>query len=151
MEAPGKFLAFEYTDEQWAEIERSLHHLLPSQTDLEKARGRLGRAARSCRQEMANAPREKSRMASLERDWARIGRLSDELMRLLLRVGELEPVPPNSNGGPTPDFMRDKKLALMKLTVFARGRLDTYKIDYGFPQGDRAYGSNFACWKHGPA
>jgi hypothetical protein len=128
------FLAFEYADEKWAEIERSLRYLQPGEKDLGKARRRLGDAARSYRLQRLNAPGEKTRQRWFARDWARIFNLSEELMRLLHRRSKLEEGPPDPNGGPPLDPWRDHKKTLMNLNVDARGRMAAVGTIDGFPR-----------------
>jgi hypothetical protein len=123
---------FEYTEEEWAEIVRSLQHLQPSEEDLGKVRRRLGDAARRYGQQKANAPREKTRQRQFRRDWARLAKLSEEAIHLLHRYSERES-PPDPDGGPPWDPYADDKEALMKLKVRARGRLAQSRIDDGFP------------------
>jgi hypothetical protein len=127
-------LAFEYTEDDWAEIVRSLQHLHPSEEGLGKARRRLANAARRYCRQKENAPKEKTRQRRFRRDWAKIAKLSDEVMHLLHRYSEDEG-PPNPDGGPCFDrFARDKE-ALTKLKVAAQGRLADLPrlIDDGFP------------------
>jgi hypothetical protein len=133
----AEYVAFEYTEEEWAEIVRSLQHLQPSEEDLGKAHRRLRDAARRYRREKANAPREKTRQRQFRRDWARIAKLSDEAMHLLHRRSVYAP---NPDGGPPGDSLRRHKETLMKLNVVARGSLTASRIDDGFPTaGPRAW------------
>lgn len=127
-----KDVAFDYADEQWAEIEKSLHHLSPSQADLESARGKLVRAARSYRLQISNAPTEKARWKWLVRNWTRIAELSDELERLLRRVS-VELGPPGDSWNDLIPW-GDLECALMKLKVVARERLAEPRDDDGFPK-----------------
>jgi hypothetical protein len=135
--ATAECVAFEYTEEEWAKIVRSLQHLQPSEEDLGKARRRLGNAANLYRLRKANAPRDKARQRWFRRDWARIAKLSDELMPLLHRraVYPLDP-----DGGPPGDSLHRHKEAVMKLNVVARSSLAKSRIDDGFPTaGPRAW------------
>jgi hypothetical protein len=127
-----KDAAFAYTEEQWAEIERSLRHLNPSQADLESAREKLERAARSYRLQGANAPTEKAQRKWLVRHWTRIAELSAELERLVIHVSVC-PGPPGDLWNeliPLECLERD----LMKLKVIARERLAEPRDDDGFPK-----------------
>jgi hypothetical protein len=129
----AEFVAFEYTEVQWAEIVRSLQHLQPNEEDLGKARRRLGDAARRYRLQKVNAAGDKTRQRWFARDWARIVKLSDELMRLLHRRSNLEEEPPHPNGEPPADPWREHQEALMKLNFVARASLAASNDD-GFPK-----------------
>jgi hypothetical protein len=124
-----------YTDEQWAGIERALQHLQASQVNLKEARERLGVAAARCRREIASAPRRQTQKRLLARDWTRITKLSDELIRLLSHVEVLEPRPADPEGRRPTEIWCDHKLALMKLNDLARSHFAAPKLDdgYGYP------------------
>jgi hypothetical protein len=130
--APATAVAFEYTEEQWAEIVRSLQHLQPNEEDPGKAHRRLRDAARRYRLVKANAPGEKTRQRQFRRDWAGIAKLSDQLMHLLHRRSECES-PPDPDGGPLWDLWREEQEALMTVNRVARSRLAESRIDDGFP------------------
>jgi hypothetical protein len=136
--ATVEYVAFKYTEEEWAEIVRSLQHLQPSEEDLGKARRQLRDAARRYRREKANSPGKKTRQRWFRRDWARIAKLSEEAIHLLRKYSDIESAP-DPDGGPPADPWRAHKEALMKLNVVARGRLAESRIDDGFPTaGPRA-------------
>jgi hypothetical protein len=128
-----EYIAFEYTEEEWAEIVRSLQHLQPSEKDLGKARRQLRDAARRYRREKANAPGKKIREKISRRDWARIVKLSEEAIHLLRKYSDIESAP-DPDGGPPADPWRAHKEALTKLWRVARSRLAESRIDDGFPR-----------------
>jgi hypothetical protein len=132
-------LAFEYTEEEWAEIVRSLQHLQLSEGDLRNVRRRLGSAASWYRQQKANAPREKAQERWLRRAWAKIAKRSDEMMRFLDRYSELL-TPPSPSGGPVFDHFAHEREILTKVKVDARDARDvrgrfakSRLIDDGYP------------------
>ena len=130
-ERNSDFLEFEYTDEQWAQIERSLFHLKPEEMDLKKARTKLTRAGRDCRK--ANTSSQKDERRLLTRCWTRVAKLSVDLMNLLDRIDDLEHAPPDPNGVPMDPWLKHK-IALKGLNAVAQTQLAAPKDDGdGFP------------------
>src|SRR5215468_7706542 len=85
---------FDYTDEQWADIERSLLHLKPDQAALERARDELVQAARLHNWELVDDALGRRTIEKwVAQEWARIDRLSDDLLRSLTRVARFEEQP----------------------------------------------------------
>jgi len=130
--------AFDYTDEQWAGIERSLLHLKPDQAALERARNELVGAARINLVELLDdALGRRNIEKCTTKEWARIAELSDDLLRSLTRVARFDGLgsPPGRQPGVEP--YKDESLAVARLNATAVGRLAGTKIDDGFPKATR--------------
>jgi len=118
---------FDYTEEDWIKIEKSVRHLRPTQADLEDLRTRLLIYIRRYLFAELNRPGKVARNKWITKHWARISKLSDDALKSLFAVESLEDAP---------EKYREHKLALMKLLVIARGRLAAPKIDDGFPKAN---------------
>ena len=81
---------FDYTDEQWADIESSLLHLQPDQAALEKARNELVQAARLHNWELVDDVLGRRNLEKwIAKEWARIEKLSDDLHGSLRRIRQV--------------------------------------------------------------
>src|SRR5262245_13022917 len=73
VDASVETCTFDYTDGEWADIERSLLHLQPDQAALEKARNELVQAARINLYELLDEARGRKRIEKwIAKEWARI-------------------------------------------------------------------------------
>lgn len=129
-------VTFDYTEEDWIKIEKSVRHLRPTQADLKHIHTRLRLHIRTYLFAELNRPGKVTKNKWITKHWARIAKLSDDTLKSLVAVAKLEgdAGPPGPDGRPPPERYREHKFALMKLIVFARGRLDAPKIDDGFPK-----------------
>jgi hypothetical protein len=136
-----ELLTNDYTDEQWAEIERALRHLQPDRAALENARERLVQAARLHNSELVNEGLGGTTLEKwIAKEWARIEKLSDDLLESLRRVATFEghdspSTPPGKQPGLDP--YKDYRLTLTRLGTMAKDRLAGPKIDDGFPKATR--------------
>src|SRR5262245_41846284 len=70
---------FDYTDEQWADIERSLLHLKPDQAALERARNELVQAARISLSQLLDDARGRRNIEKwIAKEWTKIKKLSND-------------------------------------------------------------------------
>jgi hypothetical protein len=129
-------LTFDYTDEQWADIERSLLDLQPDQAALENARNELVQAARINLSELLDEALGRKNIEKwVAKEWARIEKLSDDLLRPLTRVATFEGIAPGRQ--PAVEPYKDEQLAVARLKAMAATRLAGPKIDDGFPKATR--------------
>jgi hypothetical protein len=130
---------FDYTDEQWADIERSLLHLQPGQAALERARNELVQAARINLSELLDeALGRRNREKWIAKEWARIEKLSDDLRGSLTRVARFEGLgSPPPGRQPAVEPYKGEQLAVARLNSMAVARLAGPKIDDGFPKATR--------------
>jgi hypothetical protein len=130
---------FDYTDEQWADIERSLLHLQPDQAALEKARNELVQAARIHNWELVDDALGRRNVEKwIAKEWARIKKLSDDLLGSLTRVATFEGLgnpPPGRQ--PTVEPYKDEQLAVARLNAMAVAWLARPTIDDGLPKATR--------------
>jgi hypothetical protein len=125
---------FDYTDEQWADIERSLLHLQPDQAALERARNELVQAARINLSERLDEALGRKRLEEcVAKEWARIEKSSDDLLGSLTRVARFE----GHDSPPGSEPYKDDEIALARLNAMAKARLARPKIDDGFPKATR--------------
>jgi hypothetical protein len=120
---------FDYTEEDWIKIEKSIRHLRPTRAGLEDVHLRLCLQIRTYLYNQLKRPENVTRNKQITKHWDQIARLSDDALKLLSAVERLE-----SDGPPptlAPEKYREHKNALMKLNVSARGRLAAPKIDDG--------------------
>ena len=128
---------FDYTDEQWADIERSLLHLQPDQAALERARNELVQAARINLSELRDdALGRRNLEKCVAKEWARIKKLSDDLLGSLTRVATFEGLDSPPGRQPAVEPYKDEQLALAKLKSMAAARLARPNDD-GFPEATR--------------
>jgi hypothetical protein len=128
---------FDYTDEQWADIERSLLHLQPDQAALEKARNELVQAARLHNWELIDdAFGRRNLEKCIAKEWVRIKKLSDDLLGALRRVGTFEGLD-RPGRQPAVESYKDEQLAVARLNAMAVARLAGPKIDDGFPKATK--------------
>jgi len=124
---------FDYTDEQWADIERSLLHLQPDQAALERARNELVQAARIHMSELVDDALGRRTLEKwIAKEWARIAKLSDDLHGSLRRVARFEVV-----RQPTIELYKDEQVDVASLNAMAVARLAGPKIDDGLPKATR--------------
>src|SRR5262249_48955612 len=130
---------FDYTDEQWADIERSLLHLQADQAALERARNELVQAARiNLSEQLDDARGAKNRKKWVANEWTRIEKLSADLLESLTRVARFEGLgSPPPDGHPAVDAYKDEQLAVARLNAMAVARLAGPKIDDGLPKATR--------------
>src|SRR5262245_41168418 len=131
----AKVHTFDYTDEQWADIERSLLPLQPDQAALENARNELVQAARIYLAERLDEALGRRRVEKLvAKEWARIEKSSDDLSRSLTRIARFEghDSPPGREQAVEP--YKDEQLVLAGLSAMAKAQLATPKIDDGLPK-----------------
>jgi hypothetical protein len=129
---------FDYTDEQWADIERLLLHLQPDLAALEKARNELVQAARIHNWELVDDALGRRNLEKwIAKEWARIEKLSDNLLRSLTRVARFEGHDSPSGRQPAVEPYKDERLAVARLNSMAVARLAGPKIDDGFPKATR--------------
>ena len=129
---------FDYTDEQWADIERSLLHLKPDQAALERARNELVQAARINLSELLDdALGSRNIKKWIAKEWARIEKLSDDLLGSLTKVATFEEL-----GNPRPgrqsavEPYKEEQLAVARLKAMAVARLAGPNDD-GFPKATK--------------
>jgi hypothetical protein len=128
-----ELLTFDYTDEQWADIESSLHHLQPDQAALEKARNELVEAARIHMSELVDDALGRRTLEKwIAKEWAGIEKLSDDLHGSLRRVARFEGV-----RHPTIELYKDEQVDVASLNAMAVARLAGPKIDDGLPKATR--------------
>jgi hypothetical protein len=129
---------FDYTDEQWADIERSLLHLQPSQAALENARNELVQAARIHLSELLDEALGRRNLEQwVAKEWARIAKLSDDLLGSLTRVAAFEELGnPHPGRQPAVEPYKDEQLAVARLKAMAVARLAGPNDD-GFPKATR--------------
>src|SRR5262249_55395939 len=128
---------FDYTDEQWADIERSLLRLQPDQAALGRARNELVQAARLHNWELVDDALGRRRLEKLvAKEWARIEKQSDDLLGSLRKVARFEGLDSPSGRQPAVETYKDDQLALARLNTMA-ARLARPKIDDGFPEATR--------------
>jgi hypothetical protein len=128
-------IPFDYTDEQWAEIEKSLRYLQPNQADLEKACSRLQFAARQYRSHVMNILKDQAREKGFTRCWVRVAKLSKALIESLVLLDKYElHAPDPDHPDRRHDYYKEHKDVLFKLQVIARMRLTQPTIDDGFPK-----------------
>jgi hypothetical protein len=129
---------FHYTDEQWTDIERSLLRLQPDQAALERARNELVQAARIHLSELLDdALGHRNIEKWVAKEWARIGKLSDDLHRSFRRVARFEGHDSSPGRQPAAEPYKDEQLAVARLKAMAVARLAGPKIDDGFPKATR--------------
>jgi len=114
---------FDYTEEDWIKIEKSVRHLRPTQADLEVLRMRLCLLVSRYLFAELDRPGKVIRNKWITKHWARISKLSDDALKSLFAVESLEGAP---------EKYREHKLALTKLLVIATAP----KIDDGFPKAN---------------
>jgi len=116
-------VTFDYTEEDWIKIEKSVRHLRPTQADLEDLRGGLLIYIRRYLLAELNRSGNVARNKRITKHWARVAKLSDDALKSLFAVESLEGAP---------EKYREHKLALTKLLVIATAP----KIDDGFPKAN---------------
>jgi hypothetical protein len=130
---------FEYTDEQWTDIERSLLHLQPDQAALENARNELVQAARINLSELLDDALGRRNIDKwVAKEWAKIEKLSDDLLGSLTRVARFKGLgSPPPGRQPAVEPYKGEQLAVARLNAMAVARLAGPKIDDGFPKATR--------------
>ena len=129
---------FDYTDEQWADIERSLLHLKPGQAALENARNELVQAARIHLSELLDeALGHRNIEKWIAKECTRIKKLSDDLLASLTRVARFEGLGnPRPGSQPAVEPYKEEQLAVARLKAMAVARLARPNDD-GFPEATR--------------
>jgi hypothetical protein len=129
---------FDYTDEQWADIERSLLHLQPGQAALERARNELVQAARINLSELLDeALGRRNREKWIAKEWTAIKKSSDDLLRSLTKVARFEGHDSPPGRQTRIEAYKDEQPAVARLNAMAVARLAGPKIDDGFPKATR--------------
>jgi hypothetical protein len=124
---------FDYTDEQWAHIERSLLHLRPDQAALEKTRNELVQAARIHYSELVDDALGRRNLEKwIAKEWARIEKLSDDLHGSLRKVARFEGFKQRAV-----ELYKDEQLDVASLNAMAVARLAGLKIDDELPKATR--------------
>jgi hypothetical protein len=133
-----ELLTFDYTGEQWAQIERSLLHLQPGQAALERARNELVQAARIYMSELVDDALGRRTLEKwIAKEWARIKESSDDLLRSLTKVARFEGHDSPPGRQPAVELYKDEQPAVARLNAMAVARLAGLEIDDGFPKATR--------------
>jgi hypothetical protein len=72
----AEIVRFDYTEEDWNKIEKSVRHLRPTQADLEYIRARLRHEARTYLLTVLDGPRHVAKQKWYTKQWAQIAKLS---------------------------------------------------------------------------
>jgi hypothetical protein len=131
----AELLTFDYSPEQWAEVAKSLQPLKAKDEAIEKARGRLERAARSFFRDKLNGPGHKRQRQWKLEHWTKVDKLADALISefFWLERDEIRHGPPDPSGKERQPY-RHQITELMKISVKAKRHVSPNRIDDGFPR-----------------
>jgi hypothetical protein len=133
-QAQAKRIAFEYSEEQWIEIAKSIEHFHAKPDVYEKAFLKLQNSARSFFLETLNAPGLKRQKKWRVNHWTKAGKLAEALMSVFFWLARDE-----GNNGPPSSRNESKSyhqelLALMKIRLLATAHIVSLggKADDGY-------------------
>jgi hypothetical protein len=134
----AEFITSTYSSEDLVKIRQSLHYLHPDEAALENACAELQHAAMNYRLDVLNSPGQDTQKTWSKQRWARIFKISEELLRLLLLVekDEIKSGAPSPPECPPEGTLKDHQVAAVKLLMAARRRLMILegKIEGELPQ-----------------